>query len=330
MSSLLDWIQQAVLNPTPFQRQMAATAAVLAIFLLLRWAVLRALYRRFDDARLLYQWRKTVTYITALLTFLAVGRIWFQGFGSISTFLGLLTAGLAIALQDPIVNLAGWLFLVWRRPFNVGDRIQIGEHRGDVIDVRIFQFTIMEIGNWVEADQSTGRIIHIPNGKIFREAQANYTQAFHYIWNEIPVLVTFESNWRKAKEILSRVASDKALHLSAEAQEQIRRAARQFMIFYTHLTPIVYTSVADSGVLLTIRYMCEPTRRRTSAEDIWEALLTEFALHDDIDFAYPTTRFYGNAVEGKPGARADLLPEPPAAIDPDALPGRRPTRTAPR
>jgi len=121
--------------------------ALLALFLLLRWLVLRALYRRADDARLLYQWRKTVTYVTALLTFLAVGRIWFQGFGSISTFLGLLSAGLAIALQDPIVNLAGWLFLIWRRPFNVGDRIQIGEHRGDVIDVRIFQFTVMEIGN---------------------------------------------------------------------------------------------------------------------------------------------------------------------------------------
>jgi len=330
MTTFLDSLVQGLLNPTPLQRQLASTAAVLAIFMLLRWAVLRALYRRFDDARLLYQWRKTVTYLTALLTFLAVGRIWFQGFGSISTFLGLLSAGLAIALQDPIVNLAGWLFVIWRRPFNVGDRIQIGEHRGDVIDIRIFQFTIMEIGNWVDADQSTGRIIHIPNGKVFREAQANYTQAFHYIWNEIPVLITFESNWQKAKEILSRVAADKALHLSAEAQEQIRRAARQFMIFYTHLTPIVYTSVADSGVMLTIRYMCEPTKRRSSAQDIWEAVLAEFAAHDDIDFAYPTTRFYGNVAEGKPGARAALLPEPPVAIDPATRPSGQPTRTTPR
>jgi len=323
MPSLLDWFQQAILDPTPFQRQVAATAAVLAIFLLLRWALLRALYRRFDDARLLYQWRKTVTYVTALLTFLAVGRIWFQGFGSISTFLGLLTAGLAIALQDPIVNLAGWLFLVWRRPFNVGDRIQLGDHRGDVIDIRIFQFTIIEIGNWVDADQSTGRIIHIPNGKIFREAQANYTQAFQYIWNEIPVLVTFESNWRKAKEILAVVAAEKTLHLSPEAQEQIRQAARQFMIFYTHLTPTVYTSVVDSGVLLTIRYMCEPTKRRSSTEDIWEAVLTEFAAHDDIDFAYPTTRYYHNPVEGKPGARSAVWPGPPFAADPGTLPGAR-------
>jgi len=314
MSSILDWLQQAVLAPTPLQQRLAATVATLAIFFLLRWAVLRALYRRVHDVRLLYQWRKTITYATALLTFLAVGRIWIQGFGSISTFLGLLSAGLAIALQDPIVNLAGWLFVIWRRPFVVGDRIQVGEHRGDVIDIRIFQFSMMEVGNWVDADQSTGRIIHVPNGKVFREVQANYTQAFQYIWNEIPVLITFESNWRKAKEILLKVATDHTLHLSTEAQEQIRRAARQFMIFYTHLTPTVYTSVADSGVMLTIRYMCEPTRRRGSAQDIWEALLTEFAAQDDIDLAYPTTRYYQNPIEGKPGARAAL--QPPVRTDP--------------
>jgi len=102
------------------------------------------------------------------------------------------------------------------------------------------------------------------------------------------------------------------------------------MIFYTHLTPTVYTSVADSGVLLTIRYMCEPTRRRTSAQEIWEDILTKFAAHDDIDFAYPTTRFYRNPVEGKPGARAALLPEPPGAIDPAVAPGEPATRPEPR
>lgn len=104
---------------------------------------------------------------------LVVARLWFVGLQSLSTFLGLLTAALAIALQDPIVNLAGWLFLIWRRPFRVGDRIQIGDIRGDVIDMRIFQFSLLEIGNWVNADQSTGRVIHVPNGKVFREPQAS-------------------------------------------------------------------------------------------------------------------------------------------------------------
>ena len=91
---------------------------------------------------------------------------------------------------------------MWKRPFEVGDRIQIGDQKGDVIDQRIFMFTVLEIGNWVDADQSTGRVIHIPNGKIFLETLASYTKGFEYIWNEIPVQVTFESDWRKAKNIL--------------------------------------------------------------------------------------------------------------------------------
>ena len=75
-----------------------------------------------------------------------------------STFLGLLSAGVAIALKDPLVNLAGWGFIVWRKPFGIGDRIQLGDSRGDVIDQRIFMFTLMEIGNWVDAERSTGRV----------------------------------------------------------------------------------------------------------------------------------------------------------------------------
>ena len=83
----------------------------------------------------------------------------------------------------------------------------------------------------------------------------------------------------------------------------MRRAARKFMIFYTKLTPTVYTSVKESGVLLTIRYLCEPRRRRSSEEEIWEDVLTRFAGCDNIDFAYPTRRYYDNLLEGKPGAK---------------------------
>lgn len=304
MQRLIDSLQQVTLPGSAVQMRLLATFAVILLFAGLRYVLLRIVYRRVEDTKVLYQWRKTLTYITYLLALLTVGRIWIQGFESVSTFLGLLTAGLAIALRDPIVNLAGWLFIISRRPFEVGDRIQIGANQGDVIDIRVFQFTLMEIGNWVAADQSTGRVIHIPNGRIFQEAQANYSKGFAYIWNEIPVLVTFESNWRKAKEILTQVANRDAEHLSRAAEESVKLAARKFMIFFTHLSPVVYTKIADSGVLLTIRYLCEPRRRRSTEERMAEDILARFAECPDIDFAYPTYRIYDNVTEGKPGARA--------------------------
>ena len=73
------------------------------------------------------------------------------------------------------------------------------------------------------------------------------------------------------------------------------------MIHYNILTPAVYTTVKDCGVMLTIRYLCEPRARRSSEEKIWESILHEFNQCTDIDFAYPTQRFYNNLAEGKPG-----------------------------
>ena len=134
-----------------------------------------------------------------------------------------------------------------------------------------------------------------------------------YIWNEIGVLVTFESNWKRAKEILTEVVETHAREVVEEAEQQMHKASRQFMIFYSTLTPTVYTAVKDSGVMLTMRYLTHPRRRRGTAQAIWEDVLTRFAEHDDIDLAYPTMRYYYNAAEGKPGTMPGDRTEGPAS-----------------
>jgi small-conductance mechanosensitive channel len=303
MESVVTWLQTNLgLNPDVQSRLLGSVLAI-ALLWALRRMMLAVIWRRIDDVKLRYRWRKTISYILVPTGMLIVGRMWFVGIGPLATYLGLVSAGLAIALKDLIVNLAGWGFILWRRPFEVGDRIQIGDHVGDVIDLRIFQFTLLEVGNWVDADQSTGRLLHIPNGKVLNESLANYTRGFDYIWNELPVLVTFESNWKKAKALLGEIAARHAAHLTDEAEKQIREVSRRFMIFYSTLTPTVYTSVADSGVMLTIRYLCAPRRRRGTAEAIWEDVLDAFAREADIDFAYPTYRYFDNRLEGKSGTR---------------------------
>ncbi len=308
----LTLISDGLFNGEFLESKIFYTILALVVFWLIRRLCL-IVFLRDREVKVQYRIRKTIAYITYPLAFLVIGRIWFAGFQAVSTYLGLLSAGLAIALQTPLVNLAGWAFILWRQPFKVGDRIEIGNDRGDVIDQRIFMFSLMEIGNWVDADQSTGRVIHLPNGKIFTDVMANYSQGFQHIWNEIPVLVTFESDWRKAKQLLDDIAQKHGASLTDSAAKKLREAAHKFMIFYSKLTPKVYTTVKDCGVMLTIRYLCEPRKRRGSEQEIWEDILDAFAAHDNIDFAYPTQRFYHNNTEGKPGTR-------PKAIYADAPP----------
>ncbi len=305
-----EWLQSIIGLEAETQSRVITSLAVIAVIMILRGLVAWIIARRTEDVRFRYHARKVSAYVSASLALVLLGRIWFTGFQDIGTFLGLVSAGLAIALKDLVASVAGWIYLLWRRPFEVGDRIQIGKHAGDVIDIRLFRFTLIEIGNWVEADQSTGRVILIPNSRILIEAIANYSKGFRYIWNELPVLVTFESNWPKAKAILQKIIDDHSAHLSDSAMQSVRKAAQRAMIIYSTLTPKVWTSVAESGVLLTIRYLCAPRKRRGTAETIWEDILTEFGKCDDIDFAYPTVRRYMNLEEGKAATRGLVPPLP--------------------
>ncbi len=300
-----DW---AGLNPN-IQGRIFSSLLIIVILWALRWVVLQFVWRRTDDAQTRYRWQKTTAYGSVIFGLLLVIRVWFAGIQSLATLLGLVTAGLAIALQDLVKSMAGWAFVLWRRPFAVGDRIQVGNMKGDVIDIRLFKFTLMEIGNWVGAEQSTGRVIHLPNSLIISETIANYSKGFDFIWNEIAVLVTFESNWQKAKQLLHAIGEKHAAPLNQQAEKRIREASKRYLIFYSALTPTVYTSVKDSGILLTIRYLIDPRKRRNSENIIWEDILETFARHDDIDFAYPTQRFYNNLLEGKPGTRNPALNE---------------------
>ena len=281
--------------------------SVVAVVLIsaLRMAATRLVNEQVKDLSLRYSWRKWLGYVAFGLYGLTLSVLWLPNVRGLSTFLGLFAAGVAVVLRDPLVNVVAWLYILWRQPFRMGDRIQIAENSGDVIDIAIFKFTLMEIGYWVETDQSTGRIIHIPNGHVFRDAIANYSQGFKYIWHEIPVLVTFESDWEAAKAILFTQVNNHAEHLSGSAEEHLRKAGQKYMISYSKLTPTVYTTVKESGILLTMRYLCEPRRRRGSEQVLWENVLREFAKNDDISLAYPTHRFYMTSVD----TAAPLLPK---------------------
>ncbi len=250
------------------QRKLLTTLIIIIGISLIRWFIVRIVWMNTDNIKSRYKWRRSLNWIFLVLFALLIGPIWIEKFKSISTFLGLLTAGIAIALKDLLANLAGWIFIIARKPFRIGDRVQIDDFAGDVIDIHVFRFTLLELGNWVDADQTTGRVVHIPNGKIFITPLANYHAGFNYIWNEIPVLITFESNWRKAKEILTKIVENHADKISETVEKEIKEASKKFMIHYSILTPIVYTNVKDHGVLLTIRYLCRPRKRRGSEEAI--------------------------------------------------------------
>lgn len=305
MNEIFELIKSYTGIPTPLQIKIYKTLFTGFIIWVLSRISIGLLHKWVDDLKKQYRWRKILKRTSFIIFIVLVADLWLIKFTSLATFFGLVSAGLAIALKDPITNLAGWLFIIWRKPFELSDRIEIEGFKGDVIDMRLFQFTLIEIGNWVDGDQSTGRVIHIPNSVVFYNKLANYTTGFQYIWDEMGILVTFESNWENAKRIIHEIT---VKHTEADvkhAKFEIQRAAKKYLIFYQELAPKVYTSIEDSGVMLKARYLVQSKKRRSLNESIWEDILHEFAKHDDIDFAYPSIRYYDNRTEGKKPLRAN-------------------------
>lgn len=178
-----EWIE--LLEKIPNIGQMIATFVVIIMSWMIRRIIHKLMHTYIEDVHRYHKYKRVTTYLLFCISALLLIVVWSSHVMSLSTFLGLVSAGIAIALKDLLTSIAAWIFIISRKPFVVGDRIQIGELQGDVIDIRIFQFSIMEIGNWVENDQSTGRIIHVPNHRIMTDAVANYSASFDHIWNEV-------------------------------------------------------------------------------------------------------------------------------------------------
>ena len=293
MIEITDFIENKLGLSSGIQIQIFKSLLIIIIMAVIYRFVVSFLYKFIKNTKVYYRSKKLILYIIVASTIIVIGRMWFSGIQSLTTFLGLFTAGLAIAMKDPILNVAGWAYIVWKRPFRVGDRIEVSGVTGDVIDIELFEFAMMETNNWVDADQSTGRIVYIPNSFVFNQPTFNFSTGIPFIWNEIPIHITHESDWKKAKTILEEIAKSHGESISLRAEESIKEASKKYMLFNAKLEPTVYTKIdSERSITLTIRYMCSYRKRRDSSEKIFEAVLVEFAKHSDIEFSYPTQRVY--------------------------------------
>lgn len=265
------------------------SGVIIAISFIIKLMMNRWVYKRIQDPEKAYRLKKGTNSLLVVMMIIVLAFLWSRHLGSLSTFLGLLSAGLAIALRDFLVNFFAWIFIITRRPFEVGDRISLSGLSGDVIDLRIFEFTMLEVDK-INGEQSTGSLIHMPNSRVIAEPLTNETRGFGYVWSEVQVLLTFESDWRLGKARLQELIDKQNVEIAKAAEHSLRKASRRYFMYYSSLTPIVYMSVEKSGVLLTVRFLCEPRQKRIEMEKLWEAVLQEIEKEPSLELAYPTSR----------------------------------------
>lgn len=291
VSDLFDYFRR------PFAQKLLISLVAFAIVYTALFFVTRLINQLKIGIVQRHAYRKRASYIATFLYILVLIPIWAETSDQWVTVFSVMGAGLALALHEVLLNMAGWVYIMIRHPYRTGDRIELGSLCGDVIDIRLFQTTLLELGNWVEGDQSTGRVVHMPHGEIFRKPLFNYTQGFEYIWNELSVLLTFESDWERAKDILLKFGEEASADEQKQVKRKIDRMAREYLIYYKNFTPIVYTKIKDSGVQLTLRYLTETKRRRSGEDEISRKVLRAIQHEPNVEFAYPTYRIFKRGEE---------------------------------
>jgi len=274
----------------------------LAIFLLLGLAlygssrlIRRSIDAHIEDVNQRHRLRKVVTY-TFWIALAVAGVTLFAenlALADIGTVLGLIAAAITIALADVVRSLAGWVYINSRRGVEIGSRVEVDGIIGDVIDIGLLKATLLEVGEpLVHAMQSTGRVVTVPNSVFLNKSVISSATVNPLVWQEIQVLVTFESDWKRAREIMREVAMELYEEIVPDLRAGFKKLEKEYAFRLGSTAPIVYTEIADSGVLLTIRSLTSVRRRRSTTDRISESILDRFEKEDAIDFAYPTYRIY--------------------------------------
>ncbi|MDD5327890.1 MAG: mechanosensitive ion channel [Phycisphaerae bacterium] len=271
-------------------KKLLQTGLIVLIGYLLLFILVRVINRRVENLKARHLARRNAIYILNALIILYITFLWVQNIGAITIFISVTSAGLVLVLQDVILSIVGWFYILVHKPFEVGDRIEMGAVKGDVMDISLFQTSLLEIGNWVDADQSTGRIVNVPNSAVFKKETYNYSRGFEFIWNEIKILVTFESDWKRAEKVMLNYGTAQSEEMAEVVKRKIKKMTMHYMIYYEKLTPIVYVNIKDSGVELTLRYLTEARKRRTTQDALCRMILEDFEKEQNVSFAYPTYR----------------------------------------
>lgn len=280
MDALLAGMLPALSEKVVFQNVLYTTAIV-AVVLLARWIVLRFLRRRLKDRVSFRHWKLNTGYLAVLVFVMIALPLWLPSLQGIAAIIGIFGAGILIVNKEILMNISGWFYVVLRRPFEVGNRIGILDLYGDVIDIRLMDFTIIETAHPKLGGQSTGRVVHIPNSALLTQPLSNASKEFAFNWNEIRVPVTLKSDWQKALSIIESIAAEKLERISVD-DERLKRSEDLYLIKFNRVRPIVYVEYRGGAVLLTIRHLCEPKNRRILTDQIWREILLRFATEADI------------------------------------------------
>ena len=273
-----NWVEKWLFDPV-VGRIVISVVGLIVIGALVRLTH-RALRKRVKDSDLRHRVRKGISILGYVVGILFLTFVYSDQLGSLTVAFGVAGAGIAFAMQEVIVSVAGWVAISFGQFYRHGDRVQLGGTIGDVIDIGVLRTTLMELGQWVDGDLYNGRIVRIANSFVFKEPVFNYSADFPYLWDEIKVPIKYGSDHRLARAILRQVADEVCGPLVPAARQNWDELVDKFLVEHASVNPLVMMIANDNWIEFTVRYVVDFKRRRSTKDRLFVRILDKVATSE--------------------------------------------------
>lgn len=256
---------------------------ILSIIVLIIYKITRVLIKKIyeilpmNDKKKFYR-NRNIQIVVTIVFLIILFLMWGEKLEGLITIVSFISAGIAIAIREIIFNFFAGMYIKFRKPFDVEDRIEIDTIKGDVINIHSLGFEMLEVGERIGGEQSTGRITHIPNSYVLTRSLKNYTKAFKYIWDEIKIDIELDSDIKKTEEILYEILFDNETlkEIPKKMEDAVDDIILEYRIYYNNLDPIIYTKIVDAHIELNLRYLVHPKKARNVQDEIYKRILEEY------------------------------------------------------
>ena len=241
----------------------------------IRYVLLKISFKKNLNSKEKYMYNKKGSAIATTVTLILLSLVWIDYLKNFITFITFISTAITLSLKDIIFNFFSGIYIKTSKLFSLEDRIEINGLKGDVVNINKTGFDLLEIGDRVNGEQSTGRIVHVPNSIVFSYPVKNYVKAFKYIWDEIKINIPLDSDVYKVKKELYKIIKRNSVirNIPNKMESEVNDASTDYRIYFNNLDPIIYIEIVDSHIELYLRFLVHPKKKRNVENSIWLDIL---------------------------------------------------------
>jgi small-conductance mechanosensitive channel len=275
IESMNQWMNEHPIS-TNIMKYLIWVVCILLVIVFLR----QLIRKKLPDSTIRYKSQKAVEFLGYILLIIITISYFTGNIKDFALAIGLLTAGITITLQELILSIAGSFYIFFVGVYKPGDRIEINNIKGDVIDIDSIYTTMMEIGEWVSSDNYSGRIVKLSNAFVFKGPVYNYSKDFPFVWDEFSLPIRYGSDIDLAKSIVIKIASETLSEYVSKSISEWNQVVNKYYIENAQVDPTLAITMTDNWIQFNLRYIVDYKKRRSTKHILNERIGTEILKTD--------------------------------------------------